>query len=100
MAQMDPFDGPFGNSFNDELSTEREVEDPIAISTDGGLLLGEICRVKEAGHPESWGARDAHSARYGDVPGRPTGWVHGFRSRQDAEKALNERWSRLRAAGA
>lgn len=89
--QQSPFDGPFSNKANDELSTEN-VTDLEDVRAPDGALIGQTGYNDE---PTRTGfvARDAHYAKWGDIPGQITGWVKAWRSRGAAEDAL---WQHVR----
>lgn len=82
-----PFDGPYGELCNDELSTQSEVGEVIEVFV-GSTKIGEVCQIHVNGHGTNWSARSPHYAQYGDIPGRPTGWVGAWRTRELAEEAL------------
>lgn len=52
----------------------------------GDTLLGEVRRCGAG----DWQFRDAHYARWGDVPGRPDGWTGQYRTRAEAAQACGE----------
>lgn len=89
LDMLDAFAGPFSELYDDDLSTETTAFE-TEVFDDDSRKVGEVCRHSLGGRDTSWAARDAQHARYGDVPGRPTGWVRGFRGRDEAEATLRE----------
>ena len=83
-----PFDGPFVALANDELSTEAisEVQD---VTGADGAFLGQTARNDEPKY-RGFVARNAHCAKWGDVPGQVTGWAGVWHTRAAAEGALRE----------
>jgi hypothetical protein len=93
--ERNPFEGPFSNRANDELSTEHvtAVED---VHPAGGELIGQTGASDE---PRFAGcvARTAAYAVSGDVPGQITGWAGLWHTRTAAEDALRSCTRRVQA---
>lgn len=81
-----PFNGPFSNKWDDEMSTES-VSDVQNVHDSNGRLIGQSARSDEP-TKTGWVARTAWYAEYGYIPGQITGWAGPWPSRTKAEAEL------------
>lgn len=90
-------DDPISERTDDELSTASVVGTEHDVH-DGDRRIGQVARVRIAGHGTRWMARDAHHARYGDIPGQITGWCGRFDTKAEAIQALRDAVATRRAS--